>query len=190
MKQEDFSIPRCKWVNLKNPLYIDYHDTNWGVPEHNDSKLFKLLLLENFQAGLSWECILNKWENFRSSFDNFDVNKIANYDEVKCSELLTNPGIIRNRLKINAVIENAKIFKQIQAKYGSFGTYIWGFTDNQVIFEEYALRTTSPLSDTISRDLRKRGMKFVGSSIIYAYLQAIGIINGHGKECHLYHRIR
>ncbi len=176
---------RCAYVNLKNPLYIDYHDSEWGIPEHNDKKLYELLILECFQAGLSWECILNKRENFRKAFDNFDIDKICNYDENKFAELMNNAEIIRNRLKINATITNSRIFKEIQKESGSFDKYIWGYTDNQVIVEPYTVRTTSPLSDKISKDLKKRGMKFVGSTIIYSYLQAIGIINAHGTECDL-----
>lgn len=176
-------MKRCKWVNLNNPIYVKYHDEEWSVPEHSDEKLFELLILEGFQAGLSWECVLNKRENFRSAFDNFDIDKIINYDEKKREELLANQGIIRNKLKINAAIVNGKIFKEIQKEFGSFNAYIWGFTNGETIIEEYSLRTTSPLSDKISKDLKKRGMKFVGSTIIYSYLQAIGVLNAHGKEC-------
>lgn len=181
-------MKRCAWVNLKSTCYVEYHDTDWGVPKHQDKELFELLLLENFQAGLSWECILNKRENFRSIFDDFDVEKIMNYDDEKVQKLLNDSRIIRNKLKINAAINNAKIFRQIQIEYGSFDGYIWGFTGGQVVTEEYTLRTTSPLSDLVSKDLKKRGMKFVGSSIIYAYLQAIGVINGHGKECDFFQK--
>lgn len=176
---------RCRYVNMNNPLYIQYHDDEWGIPEHNDKKLFELLLLECFQAGLSWECILNKRENFRKAFDNFGIDKICEYDDAKCAELLSNPGIIRNRLKVSAAIKNSIVFKEIQQEFGSFDSYIWGYTDGQVIKEDYMMRTTSPLSDAISKDLKKRGMKFVGSTIIYSYLQAIGIINAHGEECDL-----
>ncbi len=176
---------RCSYVNMKNPLYISYHDDEWGVPEHNDQKLYELLLLECFQAGLSWECILNKRENFRQAFDGFDIEKVCQYDEVKCAELLSNPGIIRNKLKVSAAIKNSIIFKKIQQEYGSFDCYIWGFTNGEIIIEDYMTRTTSPLSDAISKDLKKRGMKFVGSTIIYSYLQAIGVLNAHGKECDL-----
>ncbi|WP_298035192.1 DNA-3-methyladenine glycosylase I [uncultured Dysosmobacter sp.] len=179
-------IRRCQWVNLKNPIYIQYHDTEWGVPEHDDQKLYELLLLESFQAGLSWECVLNKRENFRAAYDDFDIEKVCNYDEAKCAELLNDPGIIRNRLKVKASVTNSRIFREIQRKFGSFDAYIWGFTDGKVVFEDYSIRTTSPLSDQISKDLKKRGMTFVGSTVIYSYLQAIGIINGHGKECDHY----
>lgn len=174
---------RCKWVNLNNPIYIKYHDEEWCVPEHSDKMLFELLILECFQAGLSWECVLNKRENFRKAFDNFDIDKIINYDEKKREELLANSGIIRNKLKVNAAIINGKIFKEIQKEFGSFDAYIWSFTNGKTIIEDYTLRTTSPLSDKISKDLKKRGMKFVGSTIIYSYLQAIGVLNAHGMEC-------
>ena len=168
---------------MGNPLYIRYHDEEWGIPEHSDQKLFEMLLLECFQAGLSWECVLNKREAFRTAFDHFDADKIACYGEEKIQQLMNNPAIIRNRLKIKASITNAVVFKQIQAEYGSFDAYIWGYTNWETIIEEYTVRTTSPLSDQISKDLKKRGMKFVGSTIIYSYLQAIGILNAHGKEC-------
>ncbi|MDO5424085.1 MAG: DNA-3-methyladenine glycosylase I [Eubacteriales bacterium] len=174
---------RCAWVNLKNPRYIAYHDEEWGVPEHCDQKLFELLVLEGFQAGLSWECVLNKREAFREAYDRFEVEKVSQYGEEKCQELLSNPGLIRNRRKVQASVTNGKIFREIQEEYGSFDAYIWGFTGGKVVAEEYTLRTTSPLSDEISKDLKRRGMKFVGSTIIYSYLQAIGILNAHGKEC-------
>ncbi len=174
---------RCKWVNLKNPLYVAYHDAEWSKPLYDDKKLFEMLILEGFQAGLSWECVLNKRADFKIAFDDFDVEKIIKYDDKKILELKNNPKIIRNSLKIKASIKNAEIFKKIQKEYGSFSNYIWHFTDNKIIKESYKTRTTSPLSDEISKDLKKRGMKFVGSVIIYSYLQAIGIINAHGDEC-------
>jgi len=174
---------RCHWVNLKNPLYIKYHDEEWSKPKHNDKELFELLILESFQAGLSWECVLNKRENFRKAFDNFDIDKIIQYDEVKISELMRDSGIIRNKLKIKSAIKNSIIFKSIQKEYGSFDRYIWGFVENKIIKEDYKLRTFSPLSDTISKDLKKRGMSFVGTTIIYSYLQAIGILNAHSEDC-------
>jgi len=174
---------RCNWVNLKNPVYIKYHDDEWGTPVHCDQKLFEMLILESFQAGLSWECILNKREAFRKAFDGFDANKISLYDDEKLKELLSDPAIIRNRLKINAAIINSRIFLQIQREFGSFDAYIWSFTSGETVFEEYTKRTTSPLSDNISADLKKRGMRFLGSTTVYSYLQSIGIIYGHGKEC-------
>lgn len=176
-------INRCAWVNLKNPRYVQYHDTEWGVPQHSDRVLFELLILEGFQAGLSWECVLNKRESFRAAYDGFDVEKVSGYGEEKIRALLSDPGIIRNRLKVSASITNAKAFMQIQSEYGSFDAYIWGFTNGEVIYESYDIRTTSPLSDLISKDLKRRGMKFVGSTVIYSYLQAMGVLNGHGSEC-------
>lgn len=181
-------INRCFWANPKNPLYLRYHDKEWGVPQHKDKVLFEMLLLEFFQAGLSWECILNKREAFREAFDGFNIKKISNYDEEKVQELLGNPGIIRNRLKIKAAITNAKIFMAIQKEFGSFDTYLWGFTNGEVVLESCDLRTTSPLSDALSKDLKKRGMKFVGPTVIYSYLQATGIIFGHLKDCDCYIR--
>lgn len=172
---------RCKWCNLKNPIYIQYHDREWGVPVYDDHRLFEMLILESFQAGLSWECVLNKREHFRKAFDNFELEKVCAYDEKKIEELKNNKDIIRNRLKINAAINNAKIYKDIIQEYGKFSNYIWGFSDGQIIYEYD--KTTSELSDTISKDLEDRGMKFVGSTIIYSYLQAVGIINSHEEEC-------
>jgi len=174
---------RCFWVNMKNPLYVKYHDEEWSKPKHDDKELFELLILEGFQAGLSWECVLNKRENFRRAFDNFDIEKIIKYDDKKIAELLSNEGIIRNRLKINATIKNSIAFKEIQKEFGSFDKYIWSFTDNKVIKEPCDLMTSSPLSDKISKDLKKRGMTFVGTTIIYSYLQAIGILNAHTENC-------
>ena len=174
---------RCFWVNLNNPRYIDYHDKEWCVPSHDDSYLFEMLVLESFQAGLSWECILNKRDYFREAFDNFDYKKISKYDESKILELLNNKNIIRNKLKIKATITNSKIFMNIQKEYGSFSNYIWSFTDNKVIDHRGEVITSNELSDTISNDLKKRGMKFVGTTIIYSYLQAIGIVNDHDLDC-------
>lgn len=179
-------LRRCFWANPNNPLYLAYHDEEWGEPCHDERMLFEMLILEGFQAGLSWECVLNKREAFREAFDNFDVQKVAKYDENKLSSLADNPKIIRNKLKINASVKNANAFIKIQEEFGSFDNYIWGFTNKEVIYEPCDLRTTSPLSDTISKDMKKRGMKFIGSTIIYSYLQAIGIINGHIEGCFKY----
>lgn len=179
-------MSRCLWVNLKNPLYVKYHDEEWGNPQHNDEKLYELLILECFQAGLSWECVLNKRENFKKAYDDFDIEKVANYDEKKVQELLLNHLIIRNKLKVKASIINSIIFQKIQQEYGTFDNYIWKFTNKKIVMEDYTVRTFSPLSDEISKDLKKRGMKFVGSTTIYAYLQSIGVINAHGNECDLY----
>ena len=179
-------VIRCFWANPNNPLYLAYHDNEWGEPCHDERMLFEMLIIEGFQAGLSWECVLNKREGFHEAFDNFDVQKVANYDINKLASLADNPKIIRNRIKINASVVNANIFIKIQEEFGSFDNYIWGFTNREVIYAPCDIRTTSPLSDTISKDLKKRGMKFVGSTVIYSYLQAIGIINGHLKGCFKY----
>ena len=175
---------RCKWCNLKNPRYVEYHDNEWGKPNFDDKYLYEMLILESFQAGLSWECILNKREGFRKAYDNFDIDKVCNYDDSKIDELLSDKDIIRNKLKINASINNSKIFKEIVNEYGSFYNYLKTFTNNKIIYEND--KTTNKLSDDISKDLKKRGMKFVGSTTIYSYLQAIGIIYSHLKECYLY----
>lgn len=175
---------RCKWCNEDNPLYVEYHDLEWGFLNLDDKYLFEMLVLESFQAGLSWECILNKREDFRTSYDNFEIEKVVNYDDVKIKELLSNKKIIRNKLKIEASINNAKIFKNIQKEYGSFNNYLTTFTNDKVIYE--IDKTTNDLSDTISNDLRNRGMKFVGSTIIYSYLQAIGFIYSHDRECFMF----
>lgn len=177
-------MKRCKWCNENNPLYVEYHDKEWCIPNQDDNYLFEMLILESFQAGLSWECVLNKRNDFRTSYDNFNIDKIINYDENKINELLTNDKIIRNKLKIKASINNAKIFKDIQKEYGSFYNYLLTFTKNKILYE--IDKTTNDLSDSISKDLIKRGMKFVGSTIIYSYLQAIGFIYSHDEECFMY----
>lgn len=175
---------RCSWVNLKNPLYINYHDTEWGIASYDDGYLFEMLLLELFQAGLSWECVLNKRKAFKSAFDNFDYYKISMYDDNKINQLLCNDKIIRNKLKIKASITNARVFIEIQKEYGTFSNYIWHFTNGKIIEnKDDKIRVTSPLSDEVSKDLYNRGMKFVGSTIIYSYLQAIGVINDHEPNC-------
>lgn len=180
-------MERCEWVNLQNELYVQYHDEEWGVPVHDDLKLFEMLILEGAQAGLSWETILKKREHYRRAFDNFDPERVAVYDEFKEKELLNNVGIVRNRLKIKSAIRNAKIFLEIQKDYGSFDTYIWGFVNgtpihNNVTFID-ELPAKTELSDRISKDLKNRGMNFVGSTIIYAYMQAIGLVNDHTENC-------
>ena len=177
-------MQRCSWLNLNNPLYVKYHDEEWGVPVYDDHKLFEMLLLESFQAGLSWECVLNKREAFKKAFDNYNYKKIKDYNEEKQKELMNNKNIIRNKRKISATIKNAKIFMEIQKEYNSFSNYLWHFTNNKIIYETG--KTTSNLSDQISKDLKKRGMKFVGTTIIYSYLQAVGIINSHEPNCFLY----
>ena len=175
---------RCAWCNTKNPLYIEYHDKEWGILRTDEGYLYEMLILESFQAGLSWECVLNKREAFRKAFDGFNAEKIANYDDNKIAELQNNKDIIRNKLKIRAAVNNAKIFLEIQKEYGSFREYLKGFTGEQQIIE--VNKTASPLSDALSADLIKRGMKFVGSTIIYSYLQAIGVIFSHEEECFMY----
>ena len=178
------SKTRCSWCNLRNPLYVTYHDHEWGVPVYNDRKLFEMLLLECFQAGLSWECVLNKREAFRLAFDGFKPTLIAAYDSDKQEALRINPGIIRNKLKIAAAVANARAFLQIQQEFGSFRCSIWRFTAGKTIPDTG--KTSTPLSDTVSSDLKKRGMKFVGTTIVYSYLQAIGVINSHDTTCYLH----
>ncbi len=175
---------RCSWCNLKNPKYVEYHDHEWCRPNFDDRYLYEMLLLESFQAGLSWECVLNKREDFRAAYDNFDLEKVCCYDSGKIDELLSNERIIRNKLKISASISNSRIFKTILHEYGSFYEYLRTFSGDRIIYETN--QTTNDLSDRISADLRRRGMKFVGSKIIYSYLQAIGMICSHEKECYLY----
>lgn len=176
--------PRCKWCNIKNSRYVEYHDNEWGKPQFTDQHLYEMLILESFQAGLSWECVLNKREHFRKAYDDFDLEKIIAYDEAKIQELLTNKDIIRNKRKILASITNSKIFKSVVEEFGSFYQYLQSFAQDSIIYETD--KTTNHLSDAISQDLQRRGMKFVGSIIIYSYLQAIGIIYSHEKECFLY----
>lgn len=179
---------RCPWVNLNNPEYIAYHDKEWGKPVHDDRHLFEMLILEGAQAGLSWEIVLKKRKNYRRLFANFDPVKVAKFTPAKISKLLTDPSIIRNRLKIESTINNAKMFIEVQKEFGSFDHYLWQFVDHQPIvntfssLDEYPTKTK--LSDQISRDLKKRGFRFVGSTIIYAYLQAVGVVNDHTLNCY------
>ena len=161
MDKEKDILHRCGWVDLKDPLMVRYHDTEWGVPQHDDRKLFELLMLECFQAGLTWKCVLDRREGFRRAFDGFD-------------------------LKVQAAVTNSRVFLDIQKEYGSFDAYLWGFTGGRAIRESCDLRSTSPLSDQVSGELKKRGMKFAGSTIIYAFLQAAGVLDPHAKECDLY----
>jgi len=180
---------RCGWC-LGDALYEAYHDEEWGVPVRDDDTLFEFLILETFQAGLSWITILRKRENFRKAFDDFDYLKIAAYDEKKIDSLIQNAGIIRNKLKINATISNAQAFMNIQEEFGSFSTYIWAFVDGKSIknsVKSYRdAPANTPLSDTISKDLKKRGFKFVGSTVIYAHMQATGMVNDHEVNCFRY----
>ena len=174
---------RCTWAG-SDEVYVRYHDEEWGVPTHDDRELFEMLVLESFQAGLSWITILKKRENFRRAFDEFDVRKVASYDDAKVEELRMNEGIIRHKGKINAAINNAQVFIEIQDEFGSFDKYIWGFTDGEIIKAEFL--TESELSRHISKDLKKRGMKFVGPTIIYSYLESIGVIDNHQECCFKY----
>ena len=169
---------RCSWVN-DDPLYIDYHDHEWGKPVYDDQKLYEMFLLETFQAGLSWITILHKREAFKEAFDQFDVNKIAMYDDCKINELMNNPKIIRNSRKIKAAVKNAQIFIEIQKEYGSFSKYLWAYTNDKIIYEKKENETTSTLSDQISKDLKKKGMSFVGSITIYSYLDPKSRNNSH-----------
>jgi DNA-3-methyladenine glycosylase I len=177
---------RCNWAD-NDPLYQKYHDEEWGVPVHDDKKLFEMLILEGAQAGLSWITILRKRENFRKAFSNFDAKKIARYNQAKIDELLQDPGIIRNKLKINAAIINAKLFLEIQKEFGSFDKYIWQFINYEPIVNKWKSIKENPAqtkeSDAMSKDLKKRGFKFVGSTICYAYMQAVGMANDHIVEC-------
>ena len=179
-------LQRCSWC-LSSDLYKKYHDEEWGVPVYDDQKLFEFLLLETFQAGLSWITILNKRENFRKAFDDFDYIKIANYSEAKIQELLLDAGIIRNKLKVYSAVSNAQAFIKIQDEFGSFSKYIWGFVDGKPIDNNRKtlkeVQATTPLSDTISKDLKKRGFKFVGSTVVYAHMQATGMVNDHVEDC-------
>jgi len=182
---------RCDWPG-DNKLMIEYHDTEWGVPLHEDRKLFEFLLLDNAQAGLSWQTILNKRENYRKAFDNFDPAKIARYNQRKITSLLNNPGIVRNRLKVQSAVSNALAFLEIQAEFGSFDTYIWQFVNGTPIRNRWTslqdIPATSPESDVMSKALKKRGFKFVGSTICYAFMQSTGMVNDHLTCCFRYNR--
>ena len=185
------NIERCQWVN-DDQIYIDYHDYEWGIPLHDDDKLFEFLILEGFQAGLSWLTILRKRDNFRKAFDNFKALKIVKYDDHKIEELMQNAGIIRNRLKISGTITNAKLFLEIQQEFGSFNAYIWQFTTGQVIDNHRNsaknIPSSTPISDAMSKALKKRGFKFIGSTICYAFMQATGMVNDHLINCVSYTR--
>jgi len=183
---------RCSWP--KKALDIDYHDLEWGVPVHDDRKIFEFLVLDAFQAGLSWSTILNKRENFRKAFDHFDYQKIAKYNQKKIDELIQNEGIIRNKLKISATIKNANAFIKVQQEFGSFDKYIWSFTDGKTIINQWndikEIPAKSKESDAMSKDLQKRGFTFVGSTICYAFMQAAGMINDHLVSCYRYKEIK
>lgn len=186
--KKGYNLPRCAWVPTGDPLYVDYHDQEWGVPVHNDRLLFEFLLLEGFQAGLSWRTILQKRDNFRQAFDQFDPQKIAVYGDDKIAELLSNPGIIRNRLKIAAAVSNARAFLSIQAEFGSFDSYIWNFVGGKPVQNQWKsidqLPAKTEVSDWMSKDLSMRGFKFVGSTICYAHMQATGLVNDHTLDCY------
>ena len=177
---------RCKWCNRKNLLYVAYHDSEWGVPNFDEGYLYEMLVLESFQAGLSWECVLNKRAAVQNAYDGFDIDKVSVYDEVKIEALQSNKDIIRNRRKIIASIQNSKIFKDISLEYGGFSNYLKTFTGGKTLYETD--KTTNALSDAISKDLQRRGMTFVGSVIIYSYLQAIGVIYSHEEGCFLHRK--
>jgi DNA-3-methyladenine glycosylase I len=183
---------RCPW-STNDPLYIQYHDQEWGVPVHDDRTLFEFLILEGFQAGLSWITILKKRENFKRAFDNFDYQKIANYKESKIASLLQDAGIIRNKLKVNAAVTNARAFIEIQKEFGSFDNYIWQFVENKPIVNTWKsireIPAATELSDQISKDLKKRGFKFVGSTIVYSHMQATGMVNDHIVQCFRYRQL-
>jgi len=186
--QQADQLPRCNWVDQNNPLYVAYHDEEWGVPVHDERKHFEMLVLEGAQAGLSWATILNRREGYRQAFDNFDPEKVAAYDEAKVETLLQNPGIIRNRLKVRSAVKNAQVFLEIQREYGTFDHYIWGFVNHQPVVNHFQqlkeIPAQTPLSVEISKDLKKRGMTFVGPTIIYAHMQAIGMVNDHQLHCY------
>lgn len=185
----NYEMKRCGWVN-QDPLYIDYHDHEWGVPVYDNRLLFEYLNLEGAQAGLSWYTILKKRENYRKAFDHFEPSIIINYDEKKIGELLQNEGIVRNKLKINAVITNAKAFLKVKEEFGSFSEYIWSFVDGKPIINHFKdlseVPATTDISDRLSKDLKKRGFKFVGSTICYAFMQATGMVNDHIESCICY----
>jgi DNA-3-methyladenine glycosylase I len=184
---------RCEWTG-NDPLMQSYHDEEWGVPKHDDRRLFEDLVLDGAQAGLSWMTILRKRENYRAAFDNFDPAKVAAYDEAKIEELLGNAGIIRNRQKINSAIKNANAFLEVKEEYGTFDAYIWGFVDGRPIQNNWQSMSQLPakteLSEAISKDLKKRGFSFVGPTIIYAFIQAVGMVNDHTADCFRYHEVQ
>ena len=185
-------VSRCEWSNY-NKLIKQYHDKEWGVPNHDDNSLFEFLILEGVQAGLSWNTILQKRENYRKALDHFDYNKIASYREQKIEELMNNSGIIRNKLKINATVSNAKAFKKVQKEFGSFDRYIWEFVNYNPIIHTFEVLTELPSttkeSEIMSKDLKKRGFKFIGPTICYAFMQAVGMVNDHIIDCFRYDEI-
>lgn len=193
IEEEKILQNRCGWVPAGDELYRQYHDEEWGVPVHDDRKLFEMLILEGAQAGLSWATILRKRENYRAVFDGFDPEKIAKYDEKKRQALLSDPGIVRNRRKIAAAIENARAFLRVKQEFGSFDAYIWQFVGGKPLVNQWAslkeVPAKTPESEAMSKDLKKRGFKFVGSTICYAYMQAVGMVNDHTVDCFRYQQI-
>lgn len=189
MNDKQKEVIRCVWAR-SNERQQHYHDHEWGRPEYRDEKLFEMLMLEAMQAGLSWDLILKRRESFSKAFDQWDYKKIAGYDEKKVEELLKDEGIIRNRLKVGAAITNARAFMEVQKEYGSFSDFLWGFVDHKPIINSWKrmeeVPASTPLSDRISKELKKKGFKFVGSTIVYAYMQAVGLVNDHTEECFLY----
>lgn len=183
---------RCAWVNLKNPLYIEYHDLEWGRPVHEDKKHFEFIVLEAAQAGLSWETVLKKRERYRKVFSGFDPKKVAQFSKAKVKNLLNDSGIIRNRLKIESAITNAKAFLKIQEEFGSFDSYVWAFVKNKPLYHTFRKLSDCPsktkISDRISKDLKERGFSFVGSTIVYSYMQAVGLTQDHSYNCYLYRK--
>ncbi|NTV89870.1 MAG: DNA-3-methyladenine glycosylase I [Clostridiales bacterium] len=186
------TVSRCSWAGT-DPIYIAYHDHEWGVPVHDDRLLFEFLILEGAQAGLSWITILKKRDNYRKAFDNFDPLLVAEYDETKISQLLADPGIVRNRLKVNSAVINARAFLKVQQQFGSFSEYMWGFVDGKPLKNKWKtigeIPASTPLSDKLSRDLIQRGFKFVGSTICYSHMQAVGMVNDHITSCFRYHEV-
>ncbi len=191
---DDLKKKRCAWVNIDDPLMLQYHDREWGVPVHDDRKHFEFLILEGAQAGLSWTTILRKRENYRKAFDNFDPAKVARFTARRLEKLLQDPGIIRNRLKIESSVKNAKAFLKIQEEFGTFDDYCWRFVNGKPklnkLTSKQQIPATSPESDAFSKDLKKRGFNFVGSTIIYAHMQAIGMVNDHLTDCFRYRELR
>ena len=185
---------RCEWANVHDlPAYQDYHDNEWGVPVHDDRTHFEFLILEGAQAGLSWRTVLQKREGYRRAFANFDVQQVANFPDSMVEELVNDPGIIRNRLKIQSTITNARCFLKVQEEFGSFDAYIWSFVNNQTIHGHWKtmeeVPASTPESDKLSKDLKKRGFKFVGTTIMYAYMQAVGLVNDHTVDCFRYQEL-
>jgi len=194
MNKRNMNKTRCDWVKLSNPKYLDYHDNEWGVPVHDDQLLFEFLILESFQAGLSWEIVLNKRENFRNAFSGFDVEKVARFNQNGIEQLQRDSSIIRNKLKIEAAINNAKQFLKIQQEFGSFDSYIWNFVDGKPLVNRWEkleqIPANTKLSDTISKNLKQRGFKFMGTTVVYSHMQATGMVNDHLVNCFRYLEIQ